>query len=181
MQGIQALALPSGHQIPAFIELGQKMGNLLGIVLQIGIQGKDHIPLGKLEPALQSRRLAKVAAKLDHPDIGIRRRQFRHHVKARILAAVIDEDDLIGVGMAVGNYFRRQLPQRILFVEGWDHIGKQHTNFLTQTNILVIDMTRADASGISRLSSMGRLATSDAVAARAPVKAVMGLSLKARA
>src|SRR6185437_5138501 len=62
---VNALFAPAGDNVIAFIELFQEGGNVIGIVLQVAIHGKDELARGMIESGRQSRRLTEVAPQLD--------------------------------------------------------------------------------------------------------------------
>ena len=63
--GIVADALPAADDVVAIGDGAEKTGNLGGIVLQVGVEGQDHVAAGRVEAGGQGRRLAEVAAKAD--------------------------------------------------------------------------------------------------------------------
>ncbi len=121
-----ALLLPAGYEVPAFSEFGQESRHFRGIVLQIAIQGENHVTGGQRETILQGGGFSEVAAEFHSPDRGVGSGQFLQKLPGSIAAAVVDNDDLVAVGAAAGNDFRNQLTQGVLFVEHGDDKTKQH-------------------------------------------------------
>ena len=66
-----------------------------GIVLQVAVQRHDEAPARVRESGGERRRLAEVARELDHPDVRIARLDLRQPRERPVLAAVVDEDELV--------------------------------------------------------------------------------------
>src|SRR4051812_27270150 len=60
--GILPIASPSGNNVESLIELGQKKRNVLRVILQIGIDRDDDVPLRMIDSSHDSCGLAIVAA-----------------------------------------------------------------------------------------------------------------------
>jgi hypothetical protein len=123
---LAALA-PAAHHVEALLHLGHELGDLLGGVLQVGVQGDDDPPLHLGEGPEDGAVLAVVAVELHHPDPGLGLGDVDEHGQAPVPAAVVGEDDLPGLGR-IGEVLRHHpgqpLPQRgdvlLLVVDGDD-------------------------------------------------------------
>ena len=135
-------------------EGGEELRDVVGVVLEIGVHGDDDRAAGALEPGVEGRRLPGVPAESEDADPGILGRQLAEHVARAVGGAVVHEQDLEGLAMAVEN--ADQLPiasldVRLLVVGGDDH-GEREA------------MPRVDASAMTGLSprlsiASGRLAS----------------------
>jgi hypothetical protein len=67
-----------------------------GIVLQVAVGGRDEAPACELEAGGKRRRLSEVAAEPDDADPRVARLQIGHQLEARVGAAVVDEEELVG-------------------------------------------------------------------------------------
>ena len=65
---VAALAAPSTHDVVAFFQLGEEVGDLVGIVLEVAIHGEDVIALGVVKAGGEGAGLAEVAAQFDDED-----------------------------------------------------------------------------------------------------------------
>ena len=61
MPRVMAFALPATHDIKAFVELGEQLGDLRRIVLQIAVDRDNSFAVSSVKTGAQCRRLAKVA------------------------------------------------------------------------------------------------------------------------
>ena len=96
--GVEARIFPAGDQIVALIQLGEKVGNLCGIILQVPVHGKDNLAATTAETGHEGGRLAKVAAEADHPHkAGMLVMQLLDFRKGFVGTAIIHKDDFITV------------------------------------------------------------------------------------
>ena len=72
-------------------------GYFVGAVLQVGIHCYHHVAPGTLEPAIQGRRLAVIAAEFYSVYGGVLLTQALYHVPRIVGTAVVYEDDFIRV------------------------------------------------------------------------------------
>src|SRR5262249_14970076 len=91
---VAAVDAPAGHRVP-LIEMAQHPGDVVGIVLEVGVHHHYPSPPYRLEPRVSGRRLACVGLQPDEASPRILLVKAAHDLGAPVPAAVVDEDDLI--------------------------------------------------------------------------------------
>ena len=94
---VAALRAPAADYVVALFELGEEVGDLVGVVLEIAVHGEDVVALGVVEAGGKSRGLAEVAAELDDEDAGVYGSDLFEETIGAVAGAVVDEDELEGV------------------------------------------------------------------------------------
>src|ERR1700730_9239786 len=85
---------PSADDVVALFKLGEEVGNLVGIVLEIAVHGEDEVPLGVVEAGGEGGGLAEVAAKLDDENAAVYGGDFVQQAVGAVAGSVVDEDEL---------------------------------------------------------------------------------------
>ncbi len=92
----------AANDIEAFVHLGQELADLLGRILQVGVERDDHVALDHGESGEDGRVLAEVAREFhDHDAIRVPRGLGSQQVDRFVAAAVVHEDDLVGAAERV--------------------------------------------------------------------------------
>src|SRR5436309_8439954 len=91
---VAALHAPAGDGIP-LVEMLQHAGNIVGIVLEIGIHDHHPTPPHRLEASVGGCRLAGIGLEPDEPRAKTLLVEAPNAVRAPIAAAVVDEDHLV--------------------------------------------------------------------------------------
>ncbi len=61
---VSALRAPAADDVVTLFELGEKVGDLVGVVLEVAVHGEDEVALRVVEACGEGRGLAEVAAEL---------------------------------------------------------------------------------------------------------------------
>ena len=91
---VVAPRLPAGDEVEAFVELGEELRDLGGVVLEVGVDGHDDVAASLEEAGLQRRRLAEVPAEVDDDDVRQLVVESREDGHAAVARAVVHEDHL---------------------------------------------------------------------------------------
>jgi hypothetical protein len=92
---IPPVVAPAPHHVVSRIDCRDQTGNLLGRILQIGVQCDDDVAPGTLQPSKHRRVLAVVAIQRVHPDGRVPLVHPAENLKRRIPAAVVHEDHFV--------------------------------------------------------------------------------------
>ena len=98
--------LPAADHVEVVLHLGQEPGDLVRIVLEVGVEGHHQLAAGLGEAGAQGRRLAEVAAEADAAHLRIGRGQPADHVPGAVGRAVVDEDHVQLVAVGRGHFAR---------------------------------------------------------------------------
>ena len=93
---VGALRAPAADDVVAFFELGEEVGDLVGIVLEIAVHGEDVVALGVVEAGGEGRGLTEVAAELDDEDAAVYGGDLFEKAIGAVAGAIVDEDQLEG-------------------------------------------------------------------------------------
>src|SRR5262245_9229108 len=93
MPSVVADALPTAHDVKARCQRRQELGNLLWVVLQIGVHGENDFSAGGTETRGQGRSLAEIAPQPETQDTRVTAGQFTDYIPRPVCAAVIDHED----------------------------------------------------------------------------------------
>jgi hypothetical protein len=102
--GIVAALLPTADDIETGLQLPEKVGNLLRIILQVGIECENNVPFDGVETGLQCRRFAEIASKLDTANTGIVGGNFFDDGPTLICRTVVHENYFEIVLIFLGNF-----------------------------------------------------------------------------
>ena len=83
---------PAADDVVALFELGEEVGDLVGIVLEIAVHGEDEVPLGVVEAGGEGGGLAEVAAKLDDENAAVYGGDLFQQAVGAVAGSVVDED-----------------------------------------------------------------------------------------
>ena len=160
------LFLPSADQIQTAVQqLLAHGGQLLGVVLQIGIHGEHHAALRRFKPFLKGRAFSVVPGESNSLDYFRRgAMQAFNDVPGFVAAAVVHEDDLVAQPCHGLPNALPQFLQAVLFVQQRDHhrhvqaglvMGHAHANSVLGARFMMAaDMPKL--SIISRLWSIDK-------------------------
>lgn len=105
------------------LEGGEKTGDVRRIVLQIRVEGHQHLTPGESEAVGQGGALPALARQPEHLDAGFLAGQLAQHVEGTVGARVVDEDDLVLVttgGHGELDLARQNAQVLFLVVGGYD-------------------------------------------------------------
>ena len=94
---ILALRLPTRHEIEALVQLREQPRNLRRVVLEITVDGHDHVARCFREAGSERRGLAEVAAEPDDADVVVSAVQSRESRERPVGRPVVDEDRFPGL------------------------------------------------------------------------------------
>ena len=87
---------PATHQVVALFDFGEQQGDVRRIVLQIAIEGDDHLAATGIESSGHGGCLAVVAAEQHRHEFGNFFAQLGQHGGRGVFGTVIHQDDLEG-------------------------------------------------------------------------------------
>jgi hypothetical protein len=93
-QAVAFLFRRTVDHVMAFAQHRQQLGNLLGRILQIVVNGDDEFAAGRADAAQQGVVLAVVAAHAQAAHTGVAGTQALDHAPGIVAAAILDEHDL---------------------------------------------------------------------------------------
>ena len=93
---VAALLAPAADDVVALFELGEEVGDLVGVVLQVAVHGEDEVALGVVEAGGEGGGLAEVAAELDDEDAAVDGSDLFKQAVGAVAGAIVDEDQLEG-------------------------------------------------------------------------------------
>ena len=92
---LPVLAPPRDHvHVRTLVHDLQQRGHVVGIVLQVAVEGHDVLAPRSVEPGLQRRGLAVVADQVERLEPGTALRQLRHGLRGCVARAVVHADQL---------------------------------------------------------------------------------------
>ena len=94
-QRLLAVLAPAADDIVTLVEFAQDSFDILRVILQVGVNRDDNLAPRRVEAGRHRRRLAEIAAKMYDMPAAVARLHGVEQVKAAVLAAVIDGDDLV--------------------------------------------------------------------------------------
>ena len=140
-KGVLAVLAHAAHDVVALRELRQQLRDLLGRVLQVGVERHGHVARHVAKARQDRLVLAEVAGEVERAE---RVRPFRRPIlqdpEGAVAAAVVDHDDLVRIAAAV-------------------HHGRQAAQELRQVALLVVDrhhdgdLHRRNSASTSRIAS----------------------------
>src|SRR2546428_6892241 len=92
--GVLALLLPAVHQVVAMAEGADQLGDLPGVVLEVGVQCYDDLPARFPEASRQGLGFAKVSREADYADRRAVPLDLFQHRGRRVDTAVVDQENL---------------------------------------------------------------------------------------
>jgi hypothetical protein len=95
-RGILPLPAPAGHHVVTFRELLEQRRDVGGVVLQVRVDGNQHLSRRVVDGRHHGGRLAVVPAKLEHLEPRVLRGEPPQHGHGAVGAAVVDGDDFVG-------------------------------------------------------------------------------------
>ena len=90
---VLAVLLPARYEVESVLETGQKLRDLRGVVLEVGVQGDDDRPPSLTEAHGERGGLAEVAPELEAPHPGILEAQLLDPLEGAVAAPGVDEED----------------------------------------------------------------------------------------
>ena len=125
--------LPPADHVEMLFHFGQEAGNLVGVVLEVGVQRHDQFAAGLGEAGAEGGRLAEVAAKADAAHARVAGRQAADHLPGAVAGAVVDEDHVQVVAVGRGHLAQLavQRLQALGLIEDRNDDGK-HRGFSNQ-------------------------------------------------
>ncbi len=94
---VAALRAPAADDVVAFFELGEEVGDLVGVVLEVAVHGEDVVALGVVEAGGEGGGLAEVAAELDDENAAVYGGDLFEETVGAVAGAIVDEDQLEGL------------------------------------------------------------------------------------
>jgi len=129
--GILAVLSPAVHHVVAFFELLHDAGDVLRIILEIGVQGNDDLSPGVIKSGGNGSGLPEVANKLQDTHPPIQAGQALEFLGAPIRASIVDKEDL-ATGFPGGQTLLEAIIkgfQGLEFVENRNDDGKLKSRF----------------------------------------------------
>ena len=78
------------------VQCVEQLGDLLGWVLEVVVEGDDHLATGRFEPAQRRPELADIAQQVDAPHLGMLGAELLDGGPGGgVRGGVVDEDDLV--------------------------------------------------------------------------------------
>ncbi len=93
---VATLRAPAADDVVALFELGEEVGDLVGVVLEIAVHGEDVVALGVVEAGGEGGGLAEVAAELDDEDAAVYGSDLFEEAIGAVAGAIVDEDQFEG-------------------------------------------------------------------------------------
>jgi hypothetical protein len=94
---VVALLAPAADHVVTLVELRDERRDVRRVVLQVRVQGNDHVAPGVRETRAQGSGLPEVPSETDHADPWIRRLEALEILETAVGAAIVDEDQLVFV------------------------------------------------------------------------------------
>ena len=94
---VAALGAPAADDVVALFELGEEVGDLVGVVLEVTVHGEDEVTLGVVEAGGEGGGLAEVAAQFDDEDAAVYGGDLFKEAVGPVAGAIVDEDKFEGV------------------------------------------------------------------------------------
>ncbi len=98
-EAIDPFFSPAGDDVVAFVDFGDELGELVGVVLEVAIHGNDDVAAGVIEAGGECGGLAEVAAEVDDEDVGVGFGELAEAGVGVVLGAIVDVDDFVGFGV----------------------------------------------------------------------------------
>ncbi len=93
--GVLPVLPPAGDHVDAvLVEHRDQPGDLLRVVLQVGVDGRDHLAVGRREPGLERRRLPAVLRHPQHPQPRVPPHPRLEQPRRPVRAPVVNEQHL---------------------------------------------------------------------------------------
>ena len=124
---------PAAYHVIPLIEFGQQRRYFFGVVLQVGVHGDNDVPVRQGESGGQGACLAEIAAQPDNVHDAVSFAQGAQDIPGAVGAAVVDEQNAVGVAADVFMNALRQPLQRGRFViygdDKCNHGNRQFNEF----------------------------------------------------
>src|SRR5882757_4512886 len=88
---------PAADDVVTLFELGEEVGDLLRIVLEIAVHGEDEVALGVVEAGGEGGGLAEVAAELDDENAAVYGGDLFKQAVGPVAGTIVDEDQFEGL------------------------------------------------------------------------------------
>ena len=120
---IAAGVAPAADEVEAFFDFLEEAGNFFGIVLEIAVHRNDDVAAGEIEAGFERGGLAEIAAEADDVDAMIVLVNVGENFERVIAAAIVDENELVGLADGVHYLGDLHVERRDVFllVEEGDH------------------------------------------------------------
>ncbi len=93
---ILAVFAPAADYVDSLVIMLEEQGDVVRVVLEVGIEGDDDIAGRGVEAGAHGGGLAEVAAQPHEAEMGVLVGACGEQLPGSVLAAVVDEDDLVG-------------------------------------------------------------------------------------
>jgi len=87
---------PAADDVVTLFKLGEEVGDLVGIVLEIAVHGEDEVALGVVEAGGEGGGLAEVSAELDDENAAVDGGDLFKQAVGAVSGSIIDEDQFEG-------------------------------------------------------------------------------------
>src|SRR5260370_29178424 len=116
---------PAADEVVPFFELGEEVGDLVGIVLEIAVHGEDEVALGVVEAGGEGGGLAEVAAELDDENAAVDSGDLFEEAVGAVAGSIVDEDEFEGIADLLHYGFEAGVKggDGFFFVIGRNHYG----------------------------------------------------------
>ena len=88
---VLAILAPAGNDVKAFVKLGQQLGNVVWIILQVAVHRHDNVASGVIQPGHERGGLAVVAAEVNDSDALVGSGDLVEYGCRAVAAAIVDQ------------------------------------------------------------------------------------------
>ena len=127
-QRIVARLLPAGNEVVTLLHHFQESGDLMRVILEVGVHSENVFAGNSLEARGQGFRFAEIAPEAYAVNSAVGVGQVFNYFPTGVFAAVVDEKDLV-VQSGLSHHFRDlgvKLPKVALFIEDGNDEGNIH-------------------------------------------------------
>jgi len=103
-EAVFAVFAPAAYHVDVFGELGKEGWDVVGVVLEVGVHGDDEGVSGVIDAGGEGGGLAEVALEEDGANAGIGGGDVEDEAGGVVGAAVVDEDEFVGVAVALAGF-----------------------------------------------------------------------------
>src|SRR6202022_2507658 len=87
---------PAADDVVALFKLGEEVGDLVGIMLEIAVHGEDEVALGVIEAGSEGGCLTEVAAEFDDENAAVDGGDLFQETVGAVAGSIVDEDQFEG-------------------------------------------------------------------------------------
>ena len=121
---MRTVLAPAAGDIVTLVDLSEEGGDILGVVLQVAVEGNDHLPLRFVETSRESGGLPEVPAEANDFEASVGLTQIRQEVETAIGGRVIHKDNFVRFPKLFedfGQFVVERQDGRLFVVDGNNH------------------------------------------------------------